>query len=262
MTLIIQSKRDTTKFQILVEIAAHQPNVRQSEIAHALGVTPQAVSEYLKELANQGFVYSDGRVRYKVTAKGIEWITENALALKRYTGFILDEVVSQVTVWTAIADEPLQAGASVFLYMRDGLLYASTTHEASATGKILADVPGGKDVGITNMKGIIELPTVKIMIGKVPKINRGGSAAVNYPRLKKLTEGSKLIVAVGVEALISLKNIGIDADVMFGAKEAVIEAAWHGMSPFVVSVDDELPSLLRRLDSEGLEYELHELKLS
>ncbi|MCK4811976.1 MAG: MarR family transcriptional regulator, partial [Methanosarcinales archaeon] len=131
MALIIQSKRDTTKFQILVEIAAHQPNVRQSEIAHTLGVTPQAVSEYLKELANQGFVYSDGRVRYKVTARGIEWITENALALKRYTGFILDEVVSQVTVWTAIADEPLQAGTSVFLYMHDGLLYASTTHEAS-----------------------------------------------------------------------------------------------------------------------------------
>ena len=261
MTLLIQSKRETTKFQILVEIAAHQPNVRQSEIAHTLGVTPQAVSEYLKELVNQGFVYSDGRVRYKVTAKGIEWVTENALALKRYTGFILDEVVSQVAVWTAIADEPLQAGTGVFLYMRDGLLYASTTHEASATGEVIADVPKGKDVGVANLKGIIELPAVKITIGKVPKVHRGGSAAVNYPLLKKLVKDKILIVAIGVEALISLKNIGIDADAMFGAKEAVVEAAWHGMSPFVVSVDDELPSLLRRLDAEGLEYELHELKM-
>jgi len=78
MTFLLQSKRDATKFQILVEVASHQPNVRQSEIAHTLGITPQAVSEYLKELTNQGFVYSDGRVRYKATAKGVEWITEHA----------------------------------------------------------------------------------------------------------------------------------------------------------------------------------------
>ena len=47
---------------------------------------------------------------------------------------------------------------------------------------------------------------------------------------------------------------------MFGAKEAVVEAAWHGVSSFVLSVDDELPSLLKRLESEGIEYELHDLK--
>ncbi|MEA1865653.1 MAG: winged helix-turn-helix transcriptional regulator, partial [Euryarchaeota archaeon] len=168
MTLLLQSKRDITKFQILVEIAAHQPNVRQSEIAHTLGITPQAVSEYLKELTNQGFAYSDGRVRYKVTAKGVEWITENTFSLRRYTRFILEEVISQVAVWTAIADESLQADTPVYLYMRDGLLYASSEHEASATGKIISDVQKGKDVGVTDMKGIVDLPDVKIVIGKVP----------------------------------------------------------------------------------------------
>jgi len=261
MTLLLQSKRDITKFQILVEIAAHQPNVRQSEIAHTLGITPQAVSEYLKELTNQGFAYSDGRVRYKVTAKGVEWITENTFSLRRYTRFILEEVISQVAVWTAIADESLQADTPVYLYMRDGLLYASSEHEASATGKIISDVQKGKDVGVTDMKGIVDLPDVKIVIGKVPRIHRGGSTAVNYQTLKKLAKDRSFVAAIGVESLIALKNIGVDADVLFGAREAVVEAAWHGVSAFVVSVDDELHSVLKRLEAEGIEYELHDLKV-
>ena len=260
MTFLLQSKRDATKFQILVEVASHQPNVRQSEIAHTLGITPQAVSEYLKELTNQGFVYSDGRVRYKATTKGVEWITEHAFSLRRYARFVLEEVVSQVAVWTAIADEPLQAGTRIYLYMRDGLLYASAKHETGATGKVISDMQKGRDVGVTDLKGIIDLPDVKVVIGKVPRVHRGGSTAVNYQMLKKLVEVDRFIAVIGVEALIALKNIGIDADVMFGAKEAVIEAAWHGVSSFVLSVDDELPSLLKRLEAEGIEYELHDLK--
>ena len=260
MTHLLQSKRDATKFQILVEIASHQPNVRQSEIANALGITPQAVSEYLKEMGNQGFVYSDGRVRYKVTTKGVEWITENTLALNRYSRFILDEVIGQVAIWTAIADEPLHADERVCLYMRDGLLYASAKHETAATGNVTSDVQKGKDVGVTNLKGIIDLPDVKIVIGQVSRVHRGGSASVNYQMLKKLVELDYFTVAIGVESLIALKNVGVDADVMFGAKEAVVEAAWHGVSSFVLSVDDELPSLLKRLESEGLKYELHDLK--
>jgi len=50
--IILRSKREATRFQILVEIAEHQPSVRQQEIAEILGVTPQAVSEYIRELVD------------------------------------------------------------------------------------------------------------------------------------------------------------------------------------------------------------------
>lgn len=52
MIKILQTKSGVTKFQVLIEIAAHQPNVRQKEIAAKIGITPQAVSEYIKELVN------------------------------------------------------------------------------------------------------------------------------------------------------------------------------------------------------------------
>ena len=54
MVNILQSKRESSRFQILVEIAAHQPNLRQKEVAERLGVTPQAISEYIKELVANG----------------------------------------------------------------------------------------------------------------------------------------------------------------------------------------------------------------
>lgn len=54
MIELLSSKSGITKFQILIEVAAHQPNVRQKEIAEKIGVTPQAVSEYIKELVAEG----------------------------------------------------------------------------------------------------------------------------------------------------------------------------------------------------------------
>ena len=51
MSSVLQSKRESSRFQILVEIAAHQPNLRQKEVAESLGVTPQAISEYIKAVS-------------------------------------------------------------------------------------------------------------------------------------------------------------------------------------------------------------------
>jgi putative transcriptional regulator len=38
-----------------------------------------------------------------------------------------------------------------------------------------------------------------------------------------------------------------------------VEAAFHGLSSLVVSVDEEVPSLLNRLEDEGLNYEVVDL---
>jgi putative transcriptional regulator len=48
---------------------------------------------------------------------------------------------------------------------------------------------------------------------------------------------------------------------MFGAKESVIEAAFHGLSSLVLAIDEEVPGILSRLESENLEYELVDLSL-
>ena len=107
---MLKSKREATRFQILVEIAANQPSVRQQEIAIKMGVTPQAISEYIREMVDDGLVNSNGRGRYNVTTKGVEWVTNTAETLDNYLKYVTTDVIQEVSVWTAIAKEPLVKG--------------------------------------------------------------------------------------------------------------------------------------------------------
>ena len=257
---LLHSKKESTKFQILVEITAHQPNVRQREIAEKVGITPQAVSEYIKELTDDGLIFSDGRVRYKVTKKGIEWVIERTAELRRYANYVMEDVISHVSVWTAIADEDYKAGQKVFLMMRNGLLYANTKEQHRATGILISDASASEDVGVTDLHGLIELKDVNIKVCKVPRVERGGSRQVDMDLLEELVKDNNYICALGVESLIALRKVAREPNVMFGAKESVVEAAFHGVSSVVVSVDEEVPPLLNRLESEGLAYELYDLR--
>ena len=257
---LLHSKKESTKFQILVEIAAHQPNVRQKEIADKVGITPQAVSEYIKELTDEGLIFSDGRVRYKVTKSGIEWVLERTAELKRYSKYVMEEIISHVSVWTAIADDDDKSGQTVSLVMREGLLYAIAYKEGTASGVLTSDVKAGEDVGVTDLHGMIELEDVKITVCKVPRVERGGSRNVNLDMLRELTVDARYLCVLGVESLIALRRIDREPNIMFGTNESVVEAAFHGLSSVVVSVDEEVPQLLNRLESEGLAYELHDLR--
>jgi putative transcriptional regulator len=261
MIKILQTKSGVTKFQVLIEIAAHQPNVRQKEIAAKIGITPQAVSEYIKELVNDGLIVTEGRVRYRITKEGVEWVLENATEMKQYARFVMEDIISHVSTWTAIAKEDVKEGEQVYLKMERGLLYVSSTEKTGASGSVISDASAGEDVGVTSLRGLIDLENATITICKVPRIERGGSRKIDIERLRSLTSSKPYIAAIGVEALIALRKIGITPNVMFGSNESVIEAAYHGLSSLVVSVDEQVPSLLNRLETENLEYELVDLTL-
>lgn len=255
--MILRSKKEITKFQILVEIAGHQPDVMQKEIAQRIGITPQAVSEYIKDLVSEGYLFSDGRMRYRITKNGVEWVLERAIELKKYARFVMEDIVSHVSVATAIARGQFKKGEAVSLMMENGLLYAGT--DGDVTGITTSDSELGEDVGVTDLKGMISFPQVNITICKVPRVEKGGSRSVDLKMLKSRSIDKPYIAAIGVEALISLRKISVQPNILFGAKESVVEAAFHGLSSLVVSVDEEVPSLLNRLEAEGLNYEVVDL---
>ena len=256
---ILQSKSEMTKFQVLTEIAAHQPNVRQKEIAIKIGITPQAVSEYIKELTAEGLIHSDGRVRYKITKDGVEWVLGNASELKRYSQLVMEDIISHVSTWTAICDEAIQKDDKVYIEMRKGLLYANRGRDTGIYGTAIMNGERGYDVGVTDLKGYMHVETESITICKIPRIKRGGSTFTNLDRLKPIVESKPYIGAVGTEALMALKRIGITPDVMFGASESVIQAAYHGLSSVVVIVEDEVSHLMGRLENENIPYEIMDL---
>jgi putative transcriptional regulator len=262
MVDVLQSKRDSSRFQILVEIAANQPNVRQKEVADRLGVTPQAISEYIKDLVAEGLVISDGRMRYRITKEGVEWLLESAAELKRYARYVMEEIISHVSVWGAIADEDLEEGETVSLEMRDGLLYASRREDGGATGVTIADARTGEDVGVSNLKGLISLKEGTITVCKVPRVQMGGSRNVKLDALTEVVASGKVVGALGIESLVALRKVGREPDVFFGAKESAVESAFHGLSSVIICVDEQVPNLMGKLEAEGLKYELVDLTAS
>lgn len=261
MANVLQSKRESSRFQILVEIAAHQPNLRQKEVAESMGVTPQAISEYIKELVADGLVTTDGRMRYRITKEGVEWLLENAAELKRYARVVMEEIISHVSVWAAIAEADLAEGDRVSLEMRGGLLYANKKKGIEASGVVIADALAGEDVGISDLRGLIGLEEGRIILCKVPRVQNGGSGKVDLEALRRELDKAGKVGCLGIEALVALRKVGREPDVIWGAKEFSVEAAYHGISSVIVSVDEQVPGLLTRLESEGLKYELIDLTL-
>ena len=255
---ILRSKREVSRLQILVEIAEHQPAVRQQEIAEKMGVTPQAISEYIREMVDEGMVSASGRGNYEVTKSGIEWVLANAESLETYARHIRRDIIQQVSVWAAIAAENLRNGDEVGMYMKDGFLYAGKPPLA-AMGTVVADAKAGEDVGVARLNGIIDHHEGIVHVCKVPRIQHGGSRKVKKDELLKVTSGAGLVAAVGLEAWIALNAAGRKPDLFFGAREGVIEAAFHGIECAIVIVDEEFTDFLKRLESVELQYVIHDL---
>ena len=117
MPKTLQSKNLATKFQILVEIAANQPNIQQKLIAEKIGVTPQAISDYIPQLLNDGFVSSNGRSQFTLTQEGVNWIIEMTRELKEYVSHV-ENAITNVTVCAAVADMAISRGQMVGLMMQ------------------------------------------------------------------------------------------------------------------------------------------------
>jgi putative transcriptional regulator len=260
MAQILKSKNLATKFQIMVETAAHQPNIQQKDIAQRLGITSQAVSEYIRELIKDGWLSSEGRSRYKVTKEGVDWILQMSRQLHSYA-WSVSKVVADISIATAIADSDLTIGQQASLYMKNGLLFASKPIRGKgAKGITVTPAKQGQDVGIRNIEGVIKLTPAKVTIGKVPNVQDGGSQSTDVTRLKGQVKEARLTGALGMEAQVALMQIGVKPDYVHGVREAAIEAAYCGLSFLVVCSEDKVPILVPRLEEENLDYEIVDLR--
>jgi len=261
MVEILRNKNLATRFQILLEIAAKQPNIQQRDIAKTLNVTPQAVSDYIKQLLKDCLLTSERRSRYRVSTEGVDWILKQLKELQEYFN-LAEKTVSNIKVTGAVAGCNLSQGQTVSLVMREGQLLATDDLSVGAKGIAVSDAVEGDDVGITNIQGIVNLEIGEVIIVEVPGIQKGGSKNVDLDQLQSASRGRKPIASVGIEALTALKRIGIQPDYVYGATEAVIEAANSGLSPLIVCVGEEIPMLIKKLEEAGIKHRLLDLRLS
>ncbi|BDC35914.1 MarR family transcriptional regulator [Candidatus Methanoliparum sp. LAM-1] len=256
MPILLKNKKNSTKFQILVEIAANQPNVRQKDISERLEITPQAVSEYIKEMVREGLVYSPSKGKYKITKEGTDYIISSLNDFKAYTKEILDNIVKTIAISPAIASYDIKKGDKVGLYMKKGMLYAGRDVDGGATGVAVCYALNGEDVGISEIKGIIKMDIKEVTILQVPSIKDGGSRRVDYKKLENFVKDKDFISAYDLESYVSLKKINANINSFFGSIASVCDAAEHGLETLFVCTNDNIINIINELNKRNLKYKV------
>lgn len=260
MIELLQNKNSATRFQILMEIAAAGPDIHQKSIASRLGISPQAVSEYIKRMVQDELVTTINRYSYKVTIKGVNWMLGR---LRELNEFIAQSTaaVRNITTCAAIAQTDLKEGQAVSLIMKDGLLYATCEPLPGARGTATFSARAGEDIGVTSIDGLVDLARGKITILEVPGIQDGGSRQVDIVRLRKLLNGQQQVGTIGIEAMVALKRAGIVQPCIFGVADAAIEQAKCGLAFTILCTSDAMAELIQKIRDNNLEYEIISLSL-
>ncbi len=257
MVDVLDNKRSATKFRVLVEIAERQPAVNQGEIADAVGVTSQAVSEYIRELVDNGFVEKEARSRYRVTKRGVDWLIRQASDVRRFADHVTEDVLGSMQEDAAFATADIEAGETVSLSIQEGLLHAAPGDDGPATGIATTDADAGAVVGVTGFAGVIDLEPGTVTVFQVSPIRSaepGESTA-----LASATAAADVVVAAGVEAVAVLEASGVDPDVTFAAGEVAADAAGRGLDVVVVATTDLAGRVTDALRDAGLAYEVDDL---
>ncbi|RRJ33717.1 DUF7839 domain-containing protein [Halocatena pleomorpha] len=253
---VLRSKRNATRYQILVQVAEHQPAVSQQEIADAIGITAQAVSDYLRDLIEQDYVDKQGRGRYEITKEGVDWLITQTDELRGFVQHVSEDVIGQVDIETALARTEISEGETVTLTMQDGVLRAMSGDIGGATAVAVTDADPEQDVGVTNFEGVLDYDLGTVTIVAVPTVQNGGSTAVDPDAIQSVRDDHDLVAVAGTEALAAVRHLGVDPDIRFGTEAAVEEAATKGQSVLLVATTDELSTHTDRLREGNIGYEV------
>lgn len=252
--MILLERKDTMQLLILTELMLN-PECNQRDIAKKLNLTPQAISEYFKELTAGGFVKVVQRGYYEITKRGEEWLTKNLLDLHIFSEEMLKKIYSKTIV--AIAVERVEENSVVKYWFEDGFIFAKKDEKGN--GIALTSANEGEDL-LLKPTGSFEPPEKgEVVIVKVPNVAEGGSKKVNLEKLREFVKSKSrsIVLALGIEALVVCRKIRVEP-IFFGAKEVCVEAAHHGSGVIVVCTENRVNDLMRTLIEEGLRFEVKE----
>ena len=252
MVDVLENKRSATRFRILVEIADRQPAVSQGEIAEAVGVTSQAVSEYIRDLIEEEFVEKEGRSRYRVTKEGVDWVFQSATDMRRFVDHVTDDVLGSVQEDAAIADADFETGETVSLSLEAGLLRAGPHEGDGATGVTTTDAAAGEVVGVTGFEGVIDLDPGHVSVVQVPAVRTGGGGS--GVDVASTCEDVPIVTAAGVEAVAALRDAGVEPTTYFAPGEVAADAASRGLDAVVVATQDTISRVTDALTDASVSY--------
>ncbi len=245
--MILRDKSKVTKIFILLEILKGKKKLK--DIANSVGITIQGVSEYLKILESEGYT-ENGRV----TILGLEFLTKS---LDEIGEFVQEanSMIRKAKIIEAIAGENINKNEEVGLFMENGYLHAYRK-KSTSMGTAIISGKKGMDIGISNLKGVLNIKYGKIEIYAMPSIEEGGSRKVNRRKIKNIIKEDKKIGVCGVVAYTLIRKIA-KIDFEFSAVNAAIDAYYRGISTQLFVSHEMLPHVLNILSNRGVKYSLN-----
>jgi putative transcriptional regulator len=171
---------------------------------------------------------------------------------------VTEDVLGGVQEDAAIATRDVSEGETVTLELRDGLLHATPGSTGPATGIATMDAEEGSDVGVSGFEGIMDYTPGTVAVYQVPPVRSGGSRSVDLDAIRSACGEASLVVAAGVEALVSLRTAGIEPDVYVAAGNVAAAAASRGIDVVVVATADEVGRVTDPLREAGTAYTVEE----
>lgn len=226
---LLREKSLSTRLLILLEIATGRHS-RLASIADRVGITRQAVSDYLKKMREDDLVRTiDGE--YRPTIQGTQFMHRHLLDLKQF----LDDTLAKLNIVesdAALAGDAVTEGDALGLFMENGVLTAYSSRSSTSQGTAHQDAAPGEDVAIDDMKGVMQYELGTIYLFELPGPQEGGTRILDLDELAAAldTAAPDRIAVADVIARAALHRAGLTYDIEFAPQRGAIEAAQRGLN--------------------------------
>ncbi|UCC93036.1 MAG: MarR family transcriptional regulator [Thermoplasmata archaeon] len=234
---ILRDLRLSTKVLILYQMV-REPGVGQRDLAAILEVTPQAISDYLKHMEEEGLIERDGR-EARPSVEGFQFLQEHLQELGDFTYQAMRDV-NVINSCPAIAGEDLKGGDPVVLELEDGYIVARKGKWGPSTGVASRDTKKGEDLAVTELQGIIEFTSGSVHVIALPSALEGGTSVMDEKALKVQVEGidPDVVAAADPVGVVAAGKLGLEVDIYFGVDRATVDAALRGLDVLVLGGRD------------------------
>ncbi len=250
MTDLVRNKGRITKTLMLLEMATGSPKDQRS-LADPVGVTPQAISDYLSKMKKEGLV-TIGDDGPRPTMKGVDQLHQDLLELKEFVDGSIGKL-DIIRSIDAIAMDRIDRGDRVNLIMEDGLLCAVKKGSGS-TGIAERDALPGEMLPISKLSGMVEMESGTLRMIEIEPARRGGGRGrITKEQLLELSSvgtSSFRIAALDMEAMALLKRSSIEPDLEMPPPEAVLSCSIRGLDLISVGPPFAISTLIRALDKK------------
>lgn len=245
----------SSRLLILLELKRRRVGTL-APLAEGVGLTPQAVSQYIKKLEREGLVAREDGI-YRATPAGEEFLRSHLFELKEWTDAAVRELVV-IRSCVAIARGAVRAGDRVGLFMEGGRLVAHPGRRSPSSGTAMGDAPAGSDVLVTDLEGVVEIPAASLHIFEAPSPDEGGSSAVESGWLEGAAgdlDAARWAALDEVgEAL--LKQAGKVASMEFAPFESAVRAVERGVEVAYLGSREAVGRLVSRIEAAKAEGKL------